>query len=167
MELTAIQRNTCKIIAAIYMIGGIFGAIFIAPQIFYIKFDLISVFVYLFVISQIAAALFGGWTLWQSKKIGMQILYWLSWLSVPLIETSLIAYYSAYGIGIIPTFLIDTGRAGFNLAIHLGYDSALFFMPNISGITAGVNLVAVIMLVALAKIMKSVGIRKWLMKANS
>ena len=160
MELTAKQRTTCKVI------GGIFGAIFIMPQIFYIHFDLISVFAYLFVILQISAALFGGWKLWQSKKIGMRILYWLSWLSVPLIETSLISYYSAYGIGIIPTLLMDIGRAGFDLAIHLGYDSALFFMPKISGITVGVNLVAVVTLIVLTSIMRGARMERNLLNVN-
>lgn len=158
MELTAKQKFISRIIAVIYIFGGLVGAIFIAPQIFYISFDLTSVFAYVLLVLQIIVALFGGWKLWNSQKVGMQL---LSWLSIPLIETSLIVYYSAYGIGIIPTLSMGFGSSGFNLAIRLGYDSALFFLANVAGTIIGINIVAVIMLGAFAKIMKGIGIKSW------
>lgn len=158
MELTAKQKFISKIIAVIYIFGGLVGTIFIVPQIFYISFDLTSAFAYVFLVLQIIVALFGGWKLWNSQKIGMLL---LSWLSIPLIETSLIVYRSVFGIGITPTLLIADSSSGFNLAFHFGYDGSLFFLGDIYGFTIGINIVAIIMLGALAKIMKGVDIKSW------
>jgi hypothetical protein len=150
-----------KIIAIVYLIGGLFGIIITLSQINGTSLDLMSSLAWLILLAQIGAAIYGGWQFWNQRPIGAQLLYWLSWSCVPVISLSVFSYWCAIGLGLFPTVSFGLGNFGVNFNFHFGYASELWFYTNNTGFLLGVNIVALLFVSILAKFMRKAGIPKW------
>lgn len=158
---TAPRSTAQKVISIAYLVGGAFGVIIILPQLNGVSLGLLDAFAYLFLIAQIAAALYGGWKFWNHKPIGAQVLYWLSWSCVPVISFPVLTYWCAMGLAIFPTIALGAGHFGTDFSLRFGYASQLWFNPNESGLLIGANLVAIAFVVMLGKALKTSGVSSW------
>jgi hypothetical protein len=156
------QRSTArKVIAITYLSGGLFGAVSTLPELNGVSLDFTSALAWSILLAQIAAAIYGGWQFWNCRPIGAQLLYWLSWSCVPVISFSLLSYWCAIGLALFPTIELAPGNLGGNFSLRFGYASELFFNPHRTGILLGVNAVALLFAVFLAKLLRQEGIPKW------
>lgn len=95
---TTARSTAQKVISIAYLIGGAFGVITILPQLNGTSLGLLDALAYLIILTQIAAALYGGWQFWNHKPIGAQVLYWLSWSCVPVLSFSVLSYWCAMAL---------------------------------------------------------------------
>ena len=158
---TTKKSPTQQIIAITYFVGGLFGAVVLLSQLQNAAPGPISALLWLFLIIQVAAALYGSWQFWNLRPIGSQLLYWLSWSTVPVISFPLLSYWCAIGFAIFPTIDIGPSIFGTNLNFRFGYDSQLWLNPGMNSFTIGLNLVSPAFVYAIAKIMHEAGIPKW------
>ena len=150
-----------KIVSIAYMVGGAIGLLMTLPQINGVSLSLMSALAWLFLLAQIAAAIYGGWQYWQGNRMGLQILYWLSWSCVPVISFPLLSYWCALGIAVFPTVSFGAGHFGTDLTVRFGYDSSLWLFPSTSGFVLGANLAAIWFAVMIDRTMKATGIPRW------
>lgn len=162
MTTAEIERTAShKVIAVACMIGGVFGAITAIPQLNGASFDVMSALAWLLICAQIVAAIFGGWQYWCGRTLGYQIVYWLSWSCVPVIALSVIRYHSAIGMGVFPVLSLGAGNFGANFFLRFGYDCQLYFNSGDSGLTIGVNIVALVFVSIISRAMKASSIPRW------
>ena len=150
-----------KIVSTAYLAGGAIGLLMTLPQIDGVSLGLMGALTWLFLLAQIAAALYGGWQCWQGRRVGLQVLYWLSWSCVPVLSFPLLSYWCAIGIAVFPTLAIGAGHFGTDLSVRFGYDSSLWLFPSTSGFVLGVNLIALWFAVVIGRTMKAGGIPRW------
>lgn len=162
MEKSSTARGTTQtLVSLVYLTGGAIGLITTIPQLDGVSLDLMSAIAWLFLLVQLGASLYGGWQLWNSKPIGAQVLYWLSWSCVPLVSFTALVYWCAIGLALFPMVSIGAGNLGADLSVRFGYASRLWFNPGNSGLMLGVNLVALYFVFTIEKLMRRSGIRKW------
>lgn len=161
MSAAPVARTTAqKVISVGYLVGGAFGVITTLPQLNGLSLDLLSALAWLILLAQIAAALYGGWQYWQGRPVGAQALYWLSWSCVPVISSSMLTYWCAIGVGAFPAIAI-AGGISIDFSFRFGYASQLWFLPDVSGLLVGANLVALACAVVLGKTLKAAGVPPW------
>lgn len=155
-----------KIVSITYLAGGAIGVLMTLPQINGVSLGLMGALTWLILLAQIAAALYGGWQYWQGKRVGLQILYWLSWSCIPVLSFPLLSYWCAMGVAVFPTLAFGAGNVGADISVRFGYDSSLWLFPSVSGFVLGVNLVAIWFTVGIDRTMKATGIPRWPLELN-
>lgn len=158
---TAQRGTTHKVIAIVYLVGGLFGVVMTLPQLNGASLGLMSTLAWLILLAQIVAAIYGSWQFWSHRPIGAQLLYWLSWSCVPVISFSLLSYWCAMGLALFPNITLGPGNFGADFSLRFGYASELWLNPGNSGLLLGVNLVALLFVSLLTKLMREAGIPKW------
>lgn len=156
------ERSTFqKIVSISYLAGGAVGVLMTLPQINGVSLGLMGALSWLFLLAQITAALYGGWQYWQGRRVGLQVLYWLSWSCIPVLSFPLLSYWCAMGVAVFPTLAFGAGHVGTDLSVRFGYDSSLWLFPSTSGFVLGVNLIAVWFAVVIGRTMKAGGVPRW------
>ncbi len=156
------ERSTFqKIVSISYLAGGAVGVLMTLPQINGVSLGLMGALSGLFLLAQIAAALYGGWQYWQGRRVGLQVLYWLSWSCIPVLSFPLLSYWCAMGVAVFPTLAFGAGHVGTDLSVRFGYDSSLWLFPSTSGFVLGVNLIALWFAVMIGRTMKAGDIPGW------
>lgn len=154
-----LNMNGNKIISIAHMIGGALGLIMLLPQLPSAA-SLFPLGLLFLLIIQVVGALYGGWKLWKGETIGYQIVYWVCLSCIPVISFPFLRYWSSIGVGLFPSFSLGS-YTGFHLNFNFGYDSQLWLNPNDNGLTIGVNVVSLIMLISLKNIMTQRDIKTW------
>lgn len=155
-------RNPFQMIVSItYLAGGAIGLLMTLPQINGVSLSLMGALTRLILLAQIAAALYGGWQCWQGRRVGLQVLYWLSMSCIPVLSFPLLSYWCAFGIAAFPMLELGAGHFGADFSVRFGYDSALWLFPATSGFVLGANLIALWFTVMIGRTMKASGIPKW------
>lgn len=144
-----------------YLVGGAIGLLMTMSQINSLSLSLMGALTWLLLLAQIAAALYGGWQCWQGRRVGLQVLYWLSMSCIPVLSFPLLSYWCALGIAVFPMLEIGAGHFGTDLSVRFGYDSSLWLFPATSGLVLGVNLIALWFTVMIGRTMKTAGIPRW------
>lgn len=147
-----------SVTAGIYMAGGGLGLVMTVPTLVGQTMSALGALAWLILLAQIAAAIYGGVQLWRRRTIGIQLLYWLSWSCVPVAITAAFSYWCAMGLGAFPTLSVGLGHFGTNFDFSFGYSSELYLLPGGSGVTFGVNLVALAFAVTLRRHMVNIGV---------
>lgn len=147
-----------SVTAGLYMAGGALGLVMTVPTLVGQTLSALGALGWLILLAQIAAAIYGGVQLWRRRTIGLQLLYWLSWSCVPVAITAVFSYWCAMGLGAFPTLSVGLGHFGTNFDFSFGYSSRLYFLPGGSGVTFGVNLIALAFAVMLRRHMATAGV---------
>ncbi len=155
-----------KYISIIYLIGGAIGAVMFLPQIAHLPGNILSIFATVLLFLQIIASLYGGWKFLKNEAIGIQILYWVSISCIPVISFPLLSYWAYFGAGLFPSLSVGS-YSGFNFNFNFGYGSQLWIFPDESGLTFGINIVALVLMLTIKKIMHSNQIPFWPVKAKA
>lgn len=155
------NSSTHKGIAACYFAGGVLALLMVLPRLNSGSHDVLSALLWLVLLAQIAAALYGGWQCWNSKPIGIQVLYWLSWSCAPVIVSSQLTYWCVIGLGILPTVSLGAGHFGTDIAFRIGYQSQFWIGEPQAGVVIGANIVALVFVAALRRSLQRSGIQPW------
>lgn len=166
MDSGANQGIRGALVAWYYIISGAIGLIISISAITRSYIDADSAVAWLFLLVQLCAAIFGGVEILRRHKRGYQMLYWVSLSCIPAFGSSLLSYYSALGIGIIPTISFGVGYSGTSFLFKFGYDSELNFLSGVGITTLGINIFAVVLTIYLRSLLKRVGIRAWPLQRN-
>lgn len=143
-------------VAWFYIISGAVGLTLSISAIAQSHITAGSAFVWLLLLAQLGAAVFGGVEVIRQRTRGYKILYWVSLSCIPVIGSSVIYYYSAIGIGLIPTISFGAGFSGTSFLFKFGYDSSLQLLSSSGITTLGINLAAVVLTIYLRSILKSI-----------
>jgi hypothetical protein len=165
------QRETMKhkvddgrrgiFVAWYYIISGAIGLIVNISEIMHSYITVSSAVPWILLLIQIVAAFLGGTEVLRGNVRGYQILYWVSFTCIPVFGSSLITYYSAIGIGLIPTMSLGAGYSGTSILFKFGYESSLQFFSGAVITTFGINLVAIMLTIHLRNLLNNIGIRAW------
>lgn len=143
-------------VAWLYIIAGAIGLILSISAIAQSYITAGSAFVWLLLLAQLGAAIFGGIEVVRRRNRGYKTLYWVSLSCIPVVGSPLLTYYSAIGIGLIPAISFGAGYGGTSFLFKFGYDSSLQFLSGSGTIILGVNLAAVGLTIYLRNILKDV-----------
>lgn len=155
----------CKALAAVHILGGAFGLVTCLSHMHGKALGFMLLLSYLFLLGQVAVGMFGGWKLWKEEHAGLQILYWLSWMCVPVVITQVFTYFCGFG-AVIPVYAHSSfGHMKLLTHFYFGFASQVAiaqknFFSIFVGTGFGVNVFAIGLVVFIDRIMTQLGVRR-------
>ena len=64
-------------------------------------------------------------------------------------------------MGVLPAIHMGAMNVGANIDVEFGYDARLWLLPDLSGLSLGCNLVAILFTVLISRYLRSKGIATW------
>lgn len=128
--------------AVLYLLGGVVGLVELLPLLNGASMSLLEALVNLFHLALLLAAILGSVQLLRRRGSAVRVLFWLSWLCVPTIETPWLMYWCGFAIDVVPDLSVYAGTFTPSMHVHFGHRFALLQVPGWPSLGAGVNLVA-------------------------
>lgn len=153
-------------IAWFYIIGGAIGVIMSISSIAQSNIGVLGAVAWLVLLSQLAAAIFGGVETLKGNERGLQLLYWVSLSCIPVLESPVLDYYCAIGFGFLPNFTFGVGVSGVNFPLQFGYYSNLAYFTGGSYITLGINVVALAIFMRMRAVLRSSDVVRWPLRSR-
>lgn len=129
-------------IAGLYLLGGVVGLVALLPRLNGASMSLPEALVKLFHLALLIAAILGSVQLLRRQGSGVRLLFWLSWLCVPSLVTPWFLYWCGFAIDVVPELSLFAGSFNPSIQVHFGHRFTLLHLPDLPGVGAGVNLVA-------------------------
>lgn len=141
-----------QLICVTYFFGGLVGLYVLLPRLGLFTGSLLALTLFGLMVLQNLVAVYGSIRFWQNDNQGGQMLYWLSWTSVPVFTSTMISYHSIIGLGVVPIMRLDPGNYGMDLLFRFGYAGALKWFPTSDIFQLGLNLVPLVFIAMLAQL---------------
>lgn len=126
--------------AALYLLGGAVGLFELVPRLNGPSMSLPEALVNLFHLALLLAAMVGSVQLLLRRGNAVRVLFWLSWLCVPTIETPWLMYGCGFALDVVPEVSLYVGTLTPSMHVHFGHRFALLQVPGWPSLGAGVNL---------------------------
>lgn len=149
LDLSKLLR---QLICIIYFFGGLIGLYILLPRLGLFNDSVIALSLFGLMMLQNVVAIYGSIRFWQNQVAGGQMLYWLSWTSVPVFSSTMISYHSIIGLGIAPIMRFVPGDYGMDLIFRFGYASALKWFPTLDVFQLGINLVPLVFIAIISQL---------------
>lgn len=158
---SALRTSSVTVFAILYLIGAGYGALLVLSSVFGMTFGLFHALGWIGLMAQIGAAFYGAILALQRHARGVQLLYWVSLSSVPMVASPLLDYYAVFLAGVTPNLTLGAGRFGAHMPVSFGYAGLLQFFTGGLYLTIGVNLVGLYFTYALRGILRQAGVPPW------
>lgn len=142
-----------QLICFIYFFGGLAGLYILLPRLSLFTDTLIALTLFSLMIFQNLVAIYGAIKFWRNDHIGGQMLYWLSWTSVPVFSSAMISYHSVIGLGVAPIMRFVPGDYGMDVIFRFGYAGALKWFPTMDVFQLGINVVPLVFIAILSQLL--------------
>lgn len=141
-----------QLICVIYFFGGLIGIYVLIPMLGLFTGSLLAITLFGLMVLQNVVAVYGSIRFWQNDTKGGQMLYWLSWTSVPVFTSKMLSYHSIIGLGVAPIMRFDHNNYGMDVLFRFGYTGAFKWFPTMDIFQIGLNLVPLIFIVIIGQL---------------
>ncbi|MGG4603389.1 hypothetical protein ACLPHM_01210 [Paenalcaligenes sp. Me131] len=142
-------------LSAIYFFGGIVGLYVLLSQAQIFMVSALAIILFSLMLIQNVVAIYGGVRFWRGNPEGGQLLYWLSWTSVPVFSSTMLSYHSIIGLGLTPTITLTPGMYDFHIQFTLGYEGALKWFPTFDIFQLGLNLAPLLFIAVIRALLQA------------
>src|SRR5699024_3556858 len=144
-----VQLRLRQLVCIIYFVGGGAGLYYLLPQLNVFTTSWLAFTLFGLLVFQNLVALGGSILFWQNKAKGAERLYCLSWTSVLIFSSPMIAYNSIIRLGIVLIIQLEPDNYGAEILLRFGYSGVLKWFPTQDLYQLGFNIVPLVFIVIL------------------